>query len=508
MKARVSILFFLSLGVVIANAQTIKWLVGPNYASITHYSDDIFKCIDQNGKLQLLDWNGKSLDIPANADAVTDYSDGYALVLQGDKILGFLSETKPHTFQALRGDYYVTQYSFFSEGYVAVAQGSASGKQGYLDSKGSLVLDCQYPEVMPVRNGRALVWEKGKGKGPRYKRVEDWSSRGMNALKDGTSFTWATSFNTSGYALARLGNNKYEYVVIDVNFNASERDVKGNKDEVNELDYSYKQEGSAEVNAPANDKPKENGFYAFKDNAEFGFKSTNGKVVVPCQFGDAKDFHSGRAIVAMGGKYGIIELLDNLDAHWSVDHIRVYDYANKVEPLQFTLHAPSSLKSDQIALEIDKGDGHYSDCQGLRCEFFVVTGRGSTSCTTKARAVYKDNGFPDLLLWEGENSVQIDHVSINLSSPVATSEYADENDNQTVKAVVTNTSDIPVKVSAILNVAGKNVPFNGELKPNQSKTMSVTVKVTEDKDVNATVSAKVDGHNCGSKSSTISLRKI
>jgi hypothetical protein len=63
-------------------------------------------------------------------------------------------------------------------------------------------------------------------------------------------------------------------------------------------------------------------------------------------------------------------------------------------------------------------------------------------------------------------------------------------------------------VSATLNVAGKTTPFNGELKPNQSKALMVTVKVDNDKSVSATVSVKVDNHNCGSKSSTVSLKKI
>ena len=270
---KIVLLFALLLFIECGIAQTIKWMVAPEYVSITHYSNDIFKCIDQNGRMQLVDWDGKTLNIPANADAITDYSDGVALVLQGSKILGFLPEVKPHTFQPLNGEYYATKYSFFSEGYVAVAKGSADGKRGYLDSKGNLVLDCKYSEAMPVRKGWALVMEKGKDKDrPRYKRAEDWSATGMNGLRDGTSFKWATSFNSSGLALARLGNNKKEYVEIDVNFNVVKREVKGNKDDVNALDYSYKLTGSEEVLTHHNDKPKEDGVRAFEGNDGFGFK--------------------------------------------------------------------------------------------------------------------------------------------------------------------------------------------------------------------------------------------
>ncbi|MBR1514441.1 MAG: WG repeat-containing protein [Bacteroidales bacterium] len=511
MKTRASILFFLLLAPAIANAQTVKWLVEPKYASITHYSNDIFKCIDQNGKVQLIDWEGKALLQGYIADAVTQYSDGYAIVLQGDKILGFLTEAN-HNFQPVNGDYYATKYSFFSEGYVTVAKCGVEGKQGYLDSKGNLALDCQYIEAMPVRQGWALVTENGKDKVKprRYKKSDNWSASGMSSLKSGEAFVWATSFNTDGRALARIKGGKY--VVIDVNFNVIERDVKGNKEDVNSIDYSYKPIGSEELSAHLNDQPGKDGIGAFEGDGGFGYKNAEGEVLVPCQFDEANDFCSGRAVVALGDKYGIVELLKGkLDANWSADRIRVYEYTNEVDPLQITLITPASLASGNIKLELDKGDGRYVDCDALSCDFTVanqVINRKSPKCELKAKVTYSDNGFPDLLLWEESHGISIDYVSIGLSNPVTTSEYADENDCQTVKASVTNTSDVPVKASITLNVAGKPKSNTVELKPNQTCSLSMLVHVTEDKNVNATISVKVDGHNCGSKSSTVSLKKI
>ena len=506
MRKRIIIIVTFILFGVIGYAQTIKWMVKPQYASITHYSKDVFKCTDQNGKVQLIDWNGKFLDIPEDADVITDYADGYAIVLQGEKILGFLAEAN-HSFQPVNGDYYATKYSFFSEGYVVVAKGSAEGKQGYMDSKGNLVLECKYLEAMPVHKGWALVVEEGKDKikPRRYKRSDDWAGKGMSMLKSGESFVWATSFNTNGYALTRIKGGKY--VVIDASFNEIE---KGNKDEVNKFDYSYKPVGSQEVNPPTNDQPiKNNDYSIYDEGGRKGYK-TSGDEFAPAQFSAVEDFYAGRAIVSMGNGFGIIELLDGkFVPNWPEERVRVYEYDNTVEPLQFTLTAPASLENSK--LEFDKGDGRYVDCNDLRCNFKVadqVIGRKSPNCTLQAKATFTENGFPDLLLWEGSQTVDIEYISIGLSSPITTSVYADENDNQTVKAVVTNTSSIPVKVSATLNVAGKTTPFNGELKPDQSKTLMVTVKVDNDKSVTATVSAKVDNHNCGSKSSTVSLKKI
>lgn len=501
-------------------AQTVRWMVAPEYASITHYSEDVFKCIDKNGKLQLLDWNGQSLlpkDLAERADAVTEYSDGYALVLQGRKILGLLPEAKPHSFQPVSGDYYATKYSFFSEGYIAVAKGSTEGKQGYLDTKGTPVLDCKYLEAMPVHKGWALVVEDGKDKVKprRYKRTDNWSGNGMTMLASGESFVWATTFNEEGHALGKIKGGKY--IVFDTKFVKKESDVNGNKDEnkrllVNSYDYSYNPEGYLEVHAPTNAQPaKDNHYSIYDEDGRKGYKNIE-KEFVPAQFGAAEDFYARRAIVSMVNGYGIIELLDGKFAqNWSAEKIRVYEYANEVESLQFMLTAPASLDNSNLKLEFDKGDGRYVDCNGLHCDFKVadqVIDRKSQECTLRAKATYTDNGFPDLLLWEDSKKVYIDYISVGLSSPVVTSEYADENDNQTVKATVTNTSTIPVKVSATLNVAGRSTPFNGVLNPNQSQTLKVTVKVDNNKQVQATISAKVDNHNCGSKSAYVSLKKI
>ncbi len=522
MKRSILIIAAIMLMGCMTHAQTVKWLVAPEYASITHYSEDVFKCIDKNGKLQLLDWNGQSLlpkDLAERADAVTEYSDGYAVVLQGNKILGFFPEAKPHNFKSVSGDYYATKYSFFSEGYIAVAQGSVDGKQGYMDSNGNLVLKCEYVEALPVRHGWAAVTENGKDAKTlprRYKRSDDWSAKGMPALVSGESFVWVTSFNADGYALAKVKGGKY--IVFDTKFTAKKNNVNGNKDEnkkqlVNAYDYSYKPEGSDKpVPPPVNCTPTRNGDYStYEKGGKRGFQTSNGSVV-PAQFDEAQDFYANRAIVSMGGNYGIIELLSGeFVSHWSSERERVYELANEAESILFELTTPASVESGKIKLELDKGDGYYAECNGLTCNFTVadqVINRKNHKCELKARATYCENGYPNLVLWEETRDINISYINIDMSNPVVTSEYADENDNQTVKAAVTNNSDVAVTVSAKLTVDGKTVPFKGELSPKQSKTITVTVKVNEDKHVQATISAGVDGHNCGSKSGYVSLKKI
>ena len=104
-----------------AKSETVKWMVRPQYDNIKIYSQDIFKCY-LDGKVQLLDRSGKEL-LSSPADSVTDYSEGYALILDRKNnlwhIRGFLAE-QGHSFQTVTGEFYTNRYSFFSEGYLSV----------------------------------------------------------------------------------------------------------------------------------------------------------------------------------------------------------------------------------------------------------------------------------------------------------------------------------------------------------------------------------------------------
>ena len=74
------LIFIMVLTVLPLHATTVKWLVKPGeYDAISYYSKDIFKC-KKGKKIQLVDTTGKKL-LPSEADSITDFHDGYALVL-------------------------------------------------------------------------------------------------------------------------------------------------------------------------------------------------------------------------------------------------------------------------------------------------------------------------------------------------------------------------------------------------------------------------------------------
>ena len=75
-------------------AVTIEWLLRAEYDYVSYYSEDIFKC-KKGSEVQLVDMRMKTL-LPHMVDSVTDYSDGYALVLEKNKrgysVCGFYDE--------------------------------------------------------------------------------------------------------------------------------------------------------------------------------------------------------------------------------------------------------------------------------------------------------------------------------------------------------------------------------------------------------------------------------
>ena len=515
MKSKILLFLSLTVGVIALQAETVSWMVQPNYESITNYSTDIFKCVDHKGYLQLVDWNGKEL-LPGNinASAITEFSDGFAIVLHEEKILGFLSEAEPHLFHPVTGDYYITKYPFFSEGYLTVAQGEKNGKQGYMDATGQIVLECQYLETMPMRQGWAVMEEDSKDATHprRYKRSNDLKGTGMDGLPNGKKFVWATSFNSEGLALAKVKGGKF--VIFDTKFHVVKNDVKKeNKESVDPYDYSFRPNGNSLIVPPINAEPViDANFIIYEQNGKKGYKTSAGEVVAPAQFDEAQPVRNNRSIVVLEGKYGIVKLLDgNFNPQWPDDNCRYYTYAKEAELLSFTLVAPPDLDDDKIRLEFDCGDGNYVACKdGLKKSFKVANQlleHKKQSCVLRAKATYVGEGQP-LLLWEEAADMGINYISLSIGDPTLTSEYADENDNQTVKVVITNTSDVAVTVQASLSVAGKNMPYNGKLEPNQSKTLTVTVKVDESKTVQANVKAQVDGKNCGSRQCQLNLKKI
>ena len=495
MKRIFTFVFAVLMPVFSIYAQTAKWCIKPEYAEITLFGEDLFKCVDRAGKVQLIDWNGKELLHSVDADAVTNFSDGYALVLKGKKILGLFAE-QGHQFTAVSGEYYTTEYPFFSEGFLAVAD--SKGKMGYLDERGNLAIQCKFVVAHPFKQGWASVEKKAK---------EVWyiTSQGKEMRPDGFhggKLTKGSSFNENGEAVVA---NYQDYAVIKTNMQVKKKIAYTADLPVRSCDYAYSGDAKECEESTEYAWEEDMRIEASSDNGSYGYRLRNekDKIVLPAQFGEAKPFYAQHAIVKKDGKYGVLELLEGkVVANWPKESFRVYP-DGKCNRLHFELEVPSSLESGKIELELDEGNGTYKKNVPLTYDIEPDSYRGMNQCMIRGKAV-----CDGLLLWEDSEKYEVNEITVDIKTPFTTTKHPDENDNQIVKTVITNTSNVDAVVDATLNVSGQTTHFRQTLKPKQSKPLTITVKVTEDKDVQAAVSVKSDGHNCGSKTTVLSLKTI
>lgn len=494
MMKRILLLLLVALFIVpAAQAQTVKWCIRPEYSHISYMCADLFKCVDGMGKMQLIDSNGKALLPNVDMDAVTDFEEGYAVVLKGNRILGFIAEGKTLDFEPISGEYYATTYNFFSEGLLAVAD--SKGKIGYMNVQGEVVIPCKYVEARPFRQGFASV-EIAK------KKVYYINQQGKTANPDsfhGGKLTKGSSFNEEGEAVVA---NYQNYAVINTKMQVK-RKIKYTSDlPVRACDYAYSENGGDCRKANRFEAEQDQRIETYSENGVYGYRWKDNGTTLPAQFGEASPWTKGRAIVSKDGKYGVLEQVEGeFVPSWPKDFV-AYSGGSSAR-LQFSIRVPASLNRSQVMLDFDDGSGNYQTDVPLEYSFKPVVSKGSNTCTLRARV-----SCDGLLLWEASKDLRANRVVIDIKSPAVTSVYADEDDNQTVSTVLTNTSSVSVAVTATLSVAGQSVPFKGTLAPKQSKTLSITLKVTEDANVQATVIVKADGHDCGSKTSTIALKKI
>ena len=486
-----------------AQAQTVKWAIKPDYDKIERYSDDLFKC-QKDGKYRLVDLSGNVLDCPP-ADSITDYTGGYALMLNSSgnqyQILGFLSEQGSHQYQSLKDKYYTTRYSYFSEGYIAVE--NADKKKGFLDAKGVPVVDFKYTDALPFKFGWAAVKKEGKDRTKPWVYVNARGIEQKGAIGVG-DFTFASTFNDGGYALVKSYN---KVAVIDKSFSFVQKADEKDLQNLRYYDYSY-------TKGDKNWKPKGNVVPEFDTSIEptsggskYGY-AKKGETIVPCQFNDAKYFANGYAIAAIGGKYGVLQLIPGLfEASWPEKEVKIYPYW-KCNEVGFSLQVPSGLENTKLSF--DNGSGMKEMSNGeLSLKFKPEVKKRVEKFKVQAKLESEDG----LLLWEGDHYLDLTFIEVSVTKkPAVTTVYADEYKHQFVKCVVTNNSNVEVKVSATLKVGGVSKTLNEPLAKNQSKSITVLLTVTEElsgKVLDASVSVTIDGRfNAPGASSTVKLQLI
>ena len=98
------------------NAQTAKWAIAPQYSSNTPYGEDMYK-VKIGKQVGVVDKDGKII-VGVYADSITNMVEDCSLVLRfvdgKNKLVSILHKDK--TTSQISEDWYVGNYTFFSEG--------------------------------------------------------------------------------------------------------------------------------------------------------------------------------------------------------------------------------------------------------------------------------------------------------------------------------------------------------------------------------------------------------
>lgn len=483
------------------SAQTIQWLVKPNYDTISHLGGSIFKCKTKD-RVQLVDLEGNEL-LDFRADSVTDFNEGLALVLEngGKKIKGIIKETG--TFTKADGEFVVNQYSYFSEQLVSVCD--FSGKAGYLDDNGKLVIPCNYRVARPFINGWASVEPANKKPQTLYIDHLQRTLR-IKGFHHG-KVIMGSSFNSLGRALVSYYGN--DNAIIDTKGN-----VVGNYEKQEDItpvrayDFAFVESGADDLPAVGVALPFNSEISTFTSGRLIGYKQGE-HTIAPPQFNYAGPFVNGYAIVSQGGRFGIVRYVEGSFSGVFEGDDLVVAYGKEMPEFAYTLEVPESLADNALQVMFDVGDGnmHPVSLHGNRYQFTPFVEKDDDVWEMKMQ-VLSDG----LLLWADSLERNVMNVSLDIGQPTALSERANEQDELRISCVITNNSDAPINMSGAFsatfakgsrNKIGQKRSFWGRIAPKGSKEVFVDLIVVDEGSAKVSITVKANQKPVGTKSANI-----
>ena len=500
------LLLFWAVFVPIGSAQTIQWLVKPNYDAISYLNGSVFKC-KVGDHVQLVNVEGRELLAPA-ADSVTNYNENLALVLDkfGNKlkIRGVINEYG--NFTQVNEELFVNKYSYYSEGLVSVV--NASGKAGYLDGKGNLAIPCQYRIARPFIKGWASVEPAKRQKQTIYIDHQRQTLK-ISDFHNG-KVVMGSSFNSSGEALVAYYDN--DNAVINTNGKVIR---KYNRIEhvtpIRPYDFAFDESGKKRIPVFSPEISFNTELSPFSSGQLMGYKKAN-IIVVPPQFSQAERFANGCAIICQNDKFGIVKLAEGTFSGAFEGEDLLVTEGKQAPTYTYTLVVPESLNPDALEVMFDIGDGQMQtvNLKNNRYEFTPFVDENANVCVMRTQ-VLSDG----LLLWTDSLEKSVMNVSLDISLPIALSERANEQDELRIQSVITNNSDLPIIVSGFFyanfakdskNKFGQKKTFWHKIAPNSKQEVFADLIVVEEEAAKVFVSVKVNQKPFGAKSAMIQLK--
>lgn len=478
-----------------SNAKIVFWSVKPVYETIKPYSNSLYLC-QFNGKWGVIDADGRTI-LPNQYDFITSQRNGIGLfgIIEGNKnrLNGFIRSDG--TCTSIDGKYYVvSSFPFFSEGKLCVSD--SSGKQGFMNENGNIVIKCQFDIVRPFKEGLASI-----KKGPwvyyirenydvdpnQYVVYTEWRN---GQITEGTSFR-------NGEAVVGYGG---KYMVIDMQGHVL-RNFSASKWKVNPLDYTIVYNDVDLKDEVESFTPQYSSIETFSIDGKYGFR-LDGKVIFSTVFDNVSlvDLNQN-SIVTYKGKTGLLKIIDGdiessllFNGH-TAEHINIGTNGD-VHKLQYVISLPKQYVGN-IRLLVDNGNGGFEDVSllvtvdenRLVYDFCPKIGNKDKTKKLKCRLLYEG-----MEILNEEFILPVERsIRLRLSEPFVTTAQADiKTEIQEVSATIYNDSDHDVTVTATLFVnchSNKAVSrsYDMTLPGKSSRSINVAVRVKTDENVSAVI---------------------
>lgn len=488
---RLLIIFIFLLSLTESFAQTLDWLVKPQYSEIKYFGPEMYK-VTKDGKVGLISTDGVTI-VPAIYDAISLFFEGRAIFVNkssnGWKLMGVVTDNGDVKYT--HGDYYlINDYKFFSEGFITVRD--ANGKNGYLNEDCQPAFEFTNNVVRPFSEGYAAV-----GKEDDFHWIDtEGESIWLKLKNGGTPYGGTNFYDGKAYLWDEDG------VIFELGADGVSRKVK--KTDHFDIDYLYRvgsDQGSKEKYTTY-EQTFSNQWLPDTKNGKWTFLSDNGEPLSAYEYDKVWKFSNGSAVASLNGHYGLLQISaghyvvpKEVSRPSSNNHspekklIVNKEIATKKDPVFFTqnnkssqifsvgttcscgfkLFVPEAWRNKSISvLLIDTDNGRQVAIQdrGDNSYSFSYKPNSSNMKESKTfRIEVRDNGT---LLWQGkENYTFVQRAKLSCSIRVNNAD-ANSNDRCLVTAIVKNTSPIDVTTTVTLSGGGSKASFN-----NLTKTIKV-----------------------------------
>lgn len=455
-----------------ANAKIATWSISPNYQELKRYYGDMY-LFQNNGKWGIVA-SGDNVLLQANYDFITPFVNGYALIgsKEGSKLLleGIIGEDGNINF--LNDKYYLPgNNQYVSEDKLVVS--NKSGKYGYINTLGDIVVKCQFDNALPFKEGYAPVKQ-----GNYMKFITENYDRNAsrNMLVVDFHYGEMTAAGCFSNGLAPIAYNT-DYALINTN-GQKVRKIK---------EADFKQTYKTNNAAPSSKSPSfstSSNYVEYSENGKYGLKQGDNIIVTP-QFDSFREKYSdGRVLASLNGKQGLLQIYEgNVSVKSKVDGIITselkVDRKGNIQAITFECSLPDDLNNCRILL--DEGNGQLSDKtsafnRNVNTFSLTITPsiyKNAENCDT--RIVIENGGI--VLADERQHFSVTYPIKLRVSAPGPSIARANENDQATVSSTIYNDSNKSVTVTATWSngkSSSVSIPAHG------SKTVRTTFNVSND----------------------------